>query len=83
MTSFNFAPNVEEIEQSDAQERAGDFRLALQDPDRGRPHQTSGLPRHFEVHKEPTEDDDHQSLLLRCIPVYEWLDLRKEHPNER
>eukprot|EP00439_Symbiodinium_sp_Y106_P065400 s2567_g10.t1 len=34
MTSFNFGPNVEEIEQSDARERACDFQLALQDPDR-------------------------------------------------
>ena len=33
--------------------------------------------------KEPTESDDHQALFLRCIPVYEWLDLRKEHPHER
>ena len=89
MTSFDaFAPNVEEIEQSDAQERAGDFRLALQDPDR-LADALAGLtkPAAFrdisKFIKEPTEDDDHQSLFLRCIPVYEWLDLRREHPNER
>ena len=79
---------LEEIEQSDAQERAGDFHLALQDPDR-LADALAGLtkPAAFrdisKFIKEPTEDDDHQSLFLRCIPVYEWLDLRKEHPNER
>eukprot|EP00439_Symbiodinium_sp_Y106_P016323 s6794_g2.t1 len=88
MTSFNFGPNVEEIKQSDAQERAVEFRHALQDPDR-LADALAGLTkpaafRHISKFiKEPTGDDDHQALLLRCIPIYEWLDLRKEHPHER
>ena len=78
MTSFNFGPNVQEIEQSDAQ----------QDPDR-LADALAGLTKSAAFRdiskfvKEPTESDDHQALFLRCIPVYEWLDLRKEHPDER
>ena len=33
--------------------------------------------------REPKPEDDPDALFLRCIPNWEWLDLRKEYPRDR
>ena len=84
MTSSHF----EEITAVEAEERAQEFRLALQDPDR-LADTLAGLtkPAAFrdisKFIREPKPEDDPHAPFLRCIPNGEWLDLRKEYPRDR
>ncbi|OLP92237.1 hypothetical protein AK812_SmicGene25988 [Symbiodinium microadriaticum] len=84
MTSSHY----EEISATEAEERAQEFRLALQDPDR-LADALAGLtkPAAFrdisKFIREPKPEDDPNALFLRCIPNWEWLDLRKEYPRDR
>ena len=77
-----------EIDFDDAEERAHEFRLALNDPDR-LADALAGLtkPAAFcdiaKFVREPKETDDPDKLFLRCIPNHEWLDLRKQNPYSR
>ena len=84
MTSSHF----EEITAVEAEERAQEFRLALQDPDR-LADALAGLTKPAALRdiskfiREPKPKDDPNALFLRCIPNGEWLDLRKEYPRDR
>jgi len=77
-----------EIDFDDAEERAHEFRLALNDPDRladalaglTKPAAFSNIAKFV---REPKETDDPNKLFLRCIPNHEWLDLRKQNPYSR
>ena len=81
--------HYEEISATDAEERAQEFRLALQDPDRladalaglSKPAAFRDISKFIREPKPGVSDPD--ALFLRCIPNREWFDLRKEYPTER